>query len=74
MFVQEENYINETKKKSPSAIAPGGAEDIDMTKMELEREPNTNQRLYGELRQQIDFYMSNSNLSKDKFLVKLLQT
>lgn len=40
MFVfQDQSNEVKGKKKSPSALAPGGAEDIDMMKIDLESKP-----------------------------------
>lgn len=40
MFVfQDQSNEFKGKKKSPSALAPGGAEDIDMMKIDLESKP-----------------------------------
>ena len=52
MFVYQD-LSNEVKgkKKSPSALAPGGAEDIDMMKIDLEMKPECPFRyMHSELR------------------------
>lgn len=64
---------SEPERAEDSAQDDGDKQNDDEKKLWRGKKPWKKQNVYKSLAQQIEFYFSSSNLSKDRFMSKLIQ-